>query len=265
MINKIQKQYHLTYDQVAQLIDEYNKKYQDFDTDAKVFMELKPFAVASNVFESGQNITDGALFIMRWIAGMKMSEILDILKFDQQDPNIMQDISVGNIGSAQRWAKTICGCDTHDDSEVMSGRYMQPVRLATFPNYQESNIPITKRVDISSVCAHHFLPYGTLLQENSFAVISYIPNTHVLGISKLQRLADFVSRRPSIQEDLAQRLWEVVAKAADTEDVYVGIFNTKHTCEFLRGAQTNDGSFTTEYYRGKFNNGELRQQILMKV
>lgn len=223
--------------------------------------DIKPFKVGGNVFEDSDGIDDPTLFVMRWVAGIKFEEVLDILKFDLSDSNLVQDLSVGNIGTAQRWTKTVTGSNVEDDSEIMCGRYTKRPRLATFPNKDAVSIPITKRVDIASTCSHHFLPYGSLLRDDSYAIISYVPNEFVLGISKLQRLADWVARRPTIQEDLVKTLWKAVSEAAQTEDVYVGLFNARHTCEYLRGSQSHDGAFTTEYYKGKFESPELRKQV----
>ena len=224
------------------------------------------------MFESGQTIDEPTLLCMRWVAGLKMEEVLDILKFDRTDSNLVQDLSVGNIGTAQRWAKTVTGDSLECDNEMMCGRYTKPPRIATFPATHPGEdltpyepCPVTKRVDLSSVCSHHFLPYGTLIGEGSYAIISYVPGDFVLGISKLQRVADHIARRPTIQEDLTKELYRAVSEAAQTPDVYVGIFNARHTCEYLRGSQSNDGSLSTEWFGGKFEDRKLRESVLRTV
>ena len=234
--------------------------------------DLKPFAAGGNVFESGQTIDEPTLLCMRWVAGLKMEEVLDILKFDRQDSNLIQDLSVGNIGTAQRWAKTVTGDSLECDSEMMCGRYAKPPRIATFPaNEPGTNLvpneplPVTKIVSVNSVCSHHFLPYGTLIGDNAYAIISYIPGDFVLGISKLQRVADHVARRPTIQEDLTKELYRAVSEAAQTPDVYVGIFRARHTCEYLRGSQSPEGALTTEWFGGKFEDKALRESVLRTV
>ena len=234
--------------------------------------DLKPFAAGGNVFESGQTIDEPTLLCMRWVAGLKMEEVLDILKFDRTDSNLVQDLSVGNIGTAQRWAKTVTGDSLECDNEMMCGRYAKPPRIATFPaNEPGTNLvpvtplPVTKSLDLSSVCSHHFLPYGTLIGDGAYAIVSYIPGDFVLGISKLQRVADHIARRPTIQEDLTKELYRAISEAAQTPDVYVGIFNAKHTCEYLRGSQSKDGALTTEWFGGKFEDKELRESVLRTV
>lgn len=251
----------------------YNKFPQRSLYDALIKLDsIKPFAAGGNLWSSGQTIDEPTLFAMRWVAGLKFSEVLDVLKFDQADSNLVQDLSVGNIGTAQRWTKTVTGDSLECDNEMMCGRYATPPRIATFPSDEEYGAfdmvhkgAVTKRIDISSVCSHHFLPYGSMLSEGAYAIVSYIPGDFVLGISKLQRVADWVCRRPTIQEDLTKDLYLAISEAAQTKDVYVGIFNAVHTCEKLRGAQAQDSGLTTQHFGGAFYDEKLRDSVLLSV
>jgi len=274
VLDYIHNDLKLSSEQFENLQEYFKSKYpnENLLTTLLKLRDLKPFAAGGNVFESGQTIDEPTLLCMRWVAGLKMEEVLDILKFDRTDSNLVQDLSVGNIGTAQRWAKTVTGDSLECDNEMMCGRYAKPPRIATFPaNEPGTNLvpvtplPVTKICDISSVCSHHFLPYGTLIGDGAYAIISYIPGDFVLGISKLQRVADHIARRPTIQEDLTKELYRAVSEAAQTPDVYVGIFNAKHTCEYLRGSQSKDGALTTEWFGGKFEDKELRESVLRTV
>lgn len=253
----------LSSEQYQNLQEYFKSKYpnENLLTTLLKLRDLKPFAAGGNVFESGQTIDEPTLLCMRWVAGLKMEEVLDILKFDRTDSNLVQDLSVGNIGTAQRWAKTITGDGLECDDEIMCGRYAKPPRIATFPNTHENRVPITKICRINSVCSHHFLPYSSEFNEDAYLLISYIPNEFVLGISKLQRVVDHISKRPTIQEDLTKSIYRAISEVAQTEDVYVKLCGLKHTCEWLRGAQSSDSSFTTEYFGGKFNDIDLRTSI----
>lgn len=274
IIDYVHNELKLSSEQYENLQSYFKSKYpnENLLTTLLKLRDLKPFAAGGNVFESGQTIDEPTLLCMRWVAGLKMEEVLDVLKFDRNDSNLVQDLAVGNIGTAQRWAKTVTGDGLECDNEMMCGRYAKPPRIATFPaNEPGTNLvpveplPVTKRVDVSSLCSHHFLPYGTLIGDGAYAIISYIPKDFVLGISKLQRVADHIARRPTIQEDLTKELYRAVSEAAQTPDVYVGIFNAKHTCEYLRGSQSHDGSLTTEWFGGKFEDKSLRESVLRTV
>ena len=254
----------ISVEQIQTLYDEFGRKYPhgSFTCSVLNHKKIRPFAAGGNIFEDSDGIDNETLFIMRWVAGSLMEKVLDVLKFDLNDSNLVQDLTVGNIGTAQRWAKTVTGSDIEDDTEMMCGRYTTRPRIATFPNNHSKNVPITKICEVSSVCSHHLLAYGTLFDDGANVIVSYIPNEYVLGISKLQRLVNWISKRPTIQEDLTTEIWKAISEAAQTKDVFVGIYNAKHTCESLRGSKTHEGAFTTEWYDGAFNDENLRMSII---
>ena len=233
---------------------------ETFEENYKKYNNIKPFAPNANIFDE-QNIDDPTHFIMRTATQYHLTEAFKAMKIDLTDDNVAEDLSQGNIGTPGRVAKVWCGNGTHDDRELGSGRWGVKPRLASFPNNGTKKIPITKRVDIISNCSHHFIPFTTIAREDSYAIISYIPDREVLGISKLQRIADWVSQRFFLQEDLTKMLYEEVSKVAQTDSVYVGLFNMVHGCESMRGAKSMDGAFTSEYYGGEFENPEVRNQI----
>lgn len=230
------------------------KKYYD------EYSSITPFAPNGNINDNG-SISDEAHFIMRTTTQYYLTQAFRAMKIDLDDPNVSEDLSQGNIGTPGRIAKTWCSFDTHDDRELGGGRWAKRPRLASFPNTGNKTIPITKRIDLISNCSHHFIPFTTIAREDSYAIISYIPNENVLGISKLQRVADWVSQRFFLQEDLTKMLYDEVVKVAKTKSVYVGIFNAVHGCESMRGAKSNDGAFTSEYYGGAFEDIDVRNSV----
>lgn len=232
----------------------------------KRYKQIDAFAPNGNINDN-QSISDEVHFIMRTCTQYHLTEAFKAMKIDLTDPNVAEELSDGNIGTPGRIAKVWTGCDTHDDRELGGGRWSKSPRLASFPNDGETvkkGIPITKRVDVISNCSHHFIPFTTIARPDSYAIISYIPDTEVIGISKLQRVTDWVSQRFFLQEDLTRMIYEEVQKAAKTKSVYVGLFNMVHGCESMRGAKANDGAFTSEYYGGDFDDKELRDQVLGK-
>ena len=234
--------------EIESIVREYNQDLNVYDVLEKL-NSIKPFEAQGNIFEDSDGIDSLTFVVMRKVAEIQLREVFKTLKFDLNDPNLSNKES---IGTPARIIKTITGKEISDDSEMMCGRYSKPPKLATFPNDSKTNIPVVKRVDISSVCSHHFLPYGTFFSQDSYAIVAYIPKDKVLGISKLQRYVNYYAKRPTIQEGLVKNIFEGIKKIAETEDVYVGIFNAVHTCEKLRGARSQDGSFTTEIYGGQF-------------
>jgi len=241
--------------------ERFDKRYTNFQKYLKEYEAIDDFAPNGNVFDT-QSISDQAHFIMRTLTQFHLTEAFKAMKIDLNDDNVMEVPDDGNIGTPGRIAKVWCGDGTHDDSELGSGRWAVKPRLASFPNTSTRKIPITKKIDIISNCSHHFITFSSLAREESYAIISYIPDKNVLGISKLQRVADWVSQRFFLQEDLAQMLYDEVSKVAETDSVYVGLFNLVHGCESFRGAKSSNGAFTTECYGGDFQDEAIRNSVL---
>ena len=235
--------------------------YIDFGGIIKKYESLSDFKISENVFEKNADFDEELHFLMRLISQYHMECVFRAMKIDMTDPNVSEDLSTGNIGTPGRVAKVWCGFDTHDTTELLSGRWTKRPRIASFPNESNQKFPITKRVDLVSVCSHHTSPFSTMFRPDSYAIVSYIPEETILGISKLQRLVDWVSRRGHLQEGLTEAIYNEVCKAAETKNVYVKLCNIVHTCESLRGSQAKDGSFTSEFYGGEFNNIEIRRQV----
>jgi len=241
---------------------QYNYKYPptNFEAAWKEYINLDSFNINENVSKVG-GISEEAHYCMRLVAGYHLTEAFKAMKINTDDPNVTVDLAEGNIGTPGRIAKMWCGADTHDDRELLSGRWADKPRLARFPNTSDKRIPITKRVDLTAVCSHHAAPFSTTFREDAYAIVSYIPSDYVLGISKLQRVVDWLAQRGWLQEDLTKAIFDEVSEVAQTESVYVKLCNVVHTCESLRGAKAKDGAFTSEYYSGDFDNPEIRTQI----
>jgi len=215
------------------------------------FLGTSEFKINENVFEYNKEWNDEVHYFMRLVATEKMKEVFKALKIDLNDANV-SDEDEGNIGTPGRIIKMWAGADTHDDRELLGGRFAKPVRLAKFPNKLGNRLPIIKEVDLTAVCSHHLAPFSTKFSDKAKVIIAYIPDKFVLGISKLQRVVRHIAQRGWLQEDLTKAIYDEIAKTAETDSVYVKLKNIKHSCEFLRGALSDSDGFTTEYYGGKF-------------
>ncbi len=237
--------------------EKFNKQYPkgNFNLFWNEYNSLQDFKISDNV-ESVGGISEEAHFIMRTITEYHFVQAFKAMKIDLNDPNVS-----GEKGTPYRITKMYTGNGLDDDSELLSGRWSNRPAIANFPNENGQRFPITKRVDIVSVCSHHLAPFSTLFRDGAYALISYIPDKKVLGISKLQRIVDWVSRRGHLQENLTKMIYDEISKAAETSSVYVKLSGLVHTCESLRGTQSNEGSFSSEYYGGDFDNIELRREV----
>lgn len=230
----------------------------DFESAWEKYNEMESFKISENV-ESVGGISEEVHFVMRIVTEYFFTEAFKAMKVDMNDPNV-----AGPKGTPYRITKMYTGAHLSDDDELLSGRWVKKPKMAAFPNEHNQKFPITKRVDIVSVCSHHLAPFSTLFRDDAYAIVSYIPSEKVLGISKLQRIVDWVARRGHLQEDLTNMIFKEIQEAAQTESVYVRLYGLMHTCESIRGTQSKDGAFTSEYYGGEFERIELRNQVIQK-
>ena len=128
-------------------------------------------------------------------------------------------------------------------------------KTSTFDNkYGYQKILVEQNITIDSACEHHFLPI------TGHAHIGYIPNEKVIGLSKMNRLVDYYSHRPQVQERLCLQILEDLKKTLNTEDVIV-VINAKHLCVSSRGIKDKESFTTTVEYGGKFNDDGVRKEF----
>ena len=245
--------------------DRYKGKQLTFDEAFEAYLNLPVFKPNGNIYDViDESIVynEDVQLIVRLTSQYYMEQFLLAQKFNLADENVAENLQEGNIGTAGRIAKVFTGASLSDSTELGCGRWTTKPRLAVFPNTNTStSIPITKRIDIVSNCSHHAIPFTTFFREDSYAIISYIPDKFVLGISKLQRLTDWIARRYWLQEDLTKALYDEISAAAQTPSVYVRLINAVHGCESLRGSQSKDGAFSSEMFGGAFEDANLRKEV----
>jgi GTP cyclohydrolase I len=131
--------------------------------------------------------------------------------------------------------------------------------ITLFDNkYQYNEMLIEKNIKVHSFCEHHFVP---IIGK---AHVAYISNGKVIGLSKINRIVDFYSRRPQVQERLTVQIAEEIKKALQTEDVAVAI-TADHMCVILRGIKDQDSSTYTSSFHGKFKEKEYRKEFLDQI
>jgi len=125
-------------------------------------------------------------------------------------------------------------------------------------NYQYDEMLLEKNIKVHSFCEHHFVP---IIGK---AHVAYISNGKVIGLSKINRIVDYFSRRPQVQERLTVQIAEELKKALQTEDVAVAI-TADHMCVTLRGIKDQDSSTFTSSFHGKFKEKEYRKEFLEQI
>ncbi len=168
----------------------------------------------------------------------------------------------------------IMGLDLTDDSlkgtpkrvakmyikEVFSG--LDPKNkpnITLFDNkYKYDQMLVEKDIAVFSNCEHHFVPiYGK-------AHVAYISTGKVIGLSKLNRIVEYFSKRPQVQERLTVQIANELKEALQTEDIAV-VIDARHMCVQSRGVRDTGSATVTSYYGGRFLEEGTKKEFLSYI
>lgn len=117
---------------------------------------------------------------------------------------------------------------------------------------------IIKNIELYSLCEHHMLPFF------GKAHIAYIPNGHIVGLSKIPRVVDVFARRLQVQERLTHDILECINSTLKPKGVAV-VIEASHMCMMMRGVQKQNSLTTTSGFRGQFEKIETRNEFLKLI
>ena len=121
-------------------------------------------------------------------------------------------------------------------------------KCTTVDNKMKYNEMVCERnVNVQSNCEHHFVVIDGL------ATVAYVPKDRVLGLSKINRIVEYFSKRPQIQERLTEQIFHTLQFILETEDVAVMI-DAQHYCVKSRGVEDTGSSTVTSRLGGGFKN-----------
>lgn len=121
-------------------------------------------------------------------------------------------------------------------------------KCTTVDNKMQYNEMVCERnVNVQSNCEHHFVVIDGL------ATVAYVPKNKVLGLSKINRIVEYFSKRPQIQERLTEQVFHTLQYILDTEDVAV-LIDAQHYCVKSRGVEDTGSSTVTVRLGGGFKN-----------
>ncbi|TKC00995.1 GTP cyclohydrolase I FolE [Pedobacter cryophilus] len=121
-----------------------------------------------------------------------------------------------------------------------------------------SQMVIVKDIEVYSMCEHHMLPFF------GKAHIAYIPNGHIVGLSKIPRVVDAFARRLQVQERLTNEIRDCIQDTLKPAGVAV-VIECKHMCMSMRGIQKQNSSTTTSAFTGEFENDKTRSEFLRLI
>lgn len=132
------------------------------------------------------------------------------------------------------------------------------LRSAMFKE-EYSQMVVVKDIEVFSMCEHHMLPFFGKVH------IAYIPNGHIVGLSKIPRVVDAFARRLQVQERLTNEIRDCIQGTLNPAGVAV-VMECKHLCMAMRGVQKQNSVTTTSAFTGGFlSNDKTRAEFLRLI
>jgi GTP cyclohydrolase IA len=162
------------------------------------------------------------------------------LGLDLADPNLCE--------TPQRLAKMYC-------DELLVGTYKPEPKTTVFPNSKKyDQMILSDKLSFNSLCSHHFLPF------TGQAWILYIPDSHLLGLSKFSRILTWYASKPQLQENLTHEVTNHLVEKLKPKGVMV-VIRAIHQCMTCRGVKQNSGAgMVTSAIYGEFEKPEVRAE-----
>lgn len=134
---------------------------------------------------------------------------------------------------------------------------VQVINNAVFKEKHDEMI-VVKDIALYSLCEHHLLPFI------GRAHVAYLPDKHIIGLSKIARLVDIFARRLQVQERLTQQIAETLQEVLKPKGTAV-LIEAEHLCMQMRGVQKRGSTMVTSAMLGDFRNLATRKEFLSIV
>jgi GTP cyclohydrolase I len=165
-------------------------------------------------------------------------------------------IDTENDHNTHETAKRISHMYLH---EIFKGRYQPPPKITDFPNAKKFNdIYTVGPITVRSTCSHHLVPI------TGHCWIGVKPGDRVIGLSKFNRLVDWIMARPQIQEEAVVMLADTIENIIKPQGLAV-VLKAQHNCMSWRGVKDNNTNMITSVIRGSFRDDAKSNQELMEI
>src|SRR3990172_5175021 len=145
--------------------------------------------------------------------------------------------------------------------ELLAGYRMDPLELLNYALFDVDydDMVLVRDIEFFSLCEHHMLPFM------GRAHIAYIPQSKVVGLSKIPRIVDLFSRRLQVQERMTRQISDFLCSAINPLGAGV-VVEALHMCSMMRGVKKHDARMTTSTMVGSFRtNPATRQEFLDSI
>jgi len=142
-------------------------------------------------------------------------------------------------------------------AELFGGLHEDPrLHLKKFFSEKYDEIVLVRDISFNSMCEHHLLPFM------GRAHIGYLPNGRVIGLSKLARVVEVVSKRPQVQERMTEEIANLLIEELNVKGVAV-VVEATHTCMTVRGVRKPGSMCVTSAMKGLFrSNLSSRSEVM---
>lgn len=143
---------------------------------------------------------------------------------------------------------------------LTQGYKMDPAAILKSAMFKEDHkhMVLIKDIEVYSMCEHHLLPFF------GKAHIAYIPNGHIVGLSKIPRVVDAFARRLQVQERLTDQIKDCIQDTLDPLGVAV-VIEAKHLCMLMRGIQKQNSVASTSSFTGAFLKDSTRSEFISLI
>ena len=218
----------------------YNKTKVDSDLGQRVHEHLVKMGVETPTFQTALDRKDKIAEIEK-----SFSHIMQVLGLDLADDSLMD--------TPKRVAKMYV-------NEIFWGLdYDAFPKCTTVDNKMKYDEMVVERsINVQSNCEHHFVVIDGL------ATVGYIPNQKVLGLSKINRIVEYFSKRPQIQERLTEQIYYALQYILETDNIAV-VIDAQHYCVKSRGVEDVGSSTVTSKLGGCFKNEPAVRAEFMNI
>ena len=172
----------------------------------------------------------------------KYSDILGVIGEDVERE--------GLVKTPQRVAKAL--------AFLTSGMGTKPAEMIQSALFAADNdeMVLVRDIEIFSLCEHHMLPFF------GKAHVAYIPDGHIVGLSKIPRVVDAFARRLQVQERLTVQIRDCIQVTLGAKGVAV-VIEAQHLCMQMRGVEKQGCVTTTSAFTGAFlDNPKTRKELM---
>jgi GTP cyclohydrolase I len=185
---------------------------------------------------------------------------MEIDDFSYQRNDTYNPQQVEKLGGLYKQILSVLGEDTARDGLLKTPERVAKAMLFLTQGYQQdphqiirsamfeekySQMVIVKDIEVFSFCEHHLLPFF------GKAHVAYIPNGHIIGLSKIARVVDAYSRRLQVQERLTNQIKDCIQETLNPLGVAV-VIEAQHMCMMMRGVEKQESCTTTSAFTGLF-------------